>query len=165
MRNSYPLPQIDDLLDRLATACVFSKIDLRAGYHQVSIEDADVHKTAFLTRYGLFEFVVLPFGLTGAPATFQRLMNSTFARWLDDFVTVYLDDILVFSPDEATHEAHLQKVLTRLREAKLFAKRSKCEFGLPSVEYLGHFVGGGQRWMDPSKIEAVRSWEAPTTVK
>ena len=131
------------MLDRLSHARWFSKIDLRSGYHQIAIEEADIHKTAFLTRYGLFEFTVLLFGLCNAPSTFQRLMNATFSEWLDVFLTVYLDDILIFSATAEEHERHLRLVLERLRERKLFAKRSKCTFGTDNVDYLGHFVGRG----------------------
>ena len=114
IKDRYPLPRIDDILDKLAHARVFSKIDLRSGYHQVAINPPDVHKTAFLTRYGLFEFVVLPFGLCNAPSTFQRLMNGILHDMVDNFVTVYLDDILIYSNSEDEHEQHLRAVLERL---------------------------------------------------
>ena len=124
--DAYPIPRIDALLDTLSGAGVFSLIDLQSGYHQVRIAEGHEFKTAFTSRWGLYEFVVMPFGLCNAPATFQRLMNTVLRDHLDEFVTVYLDDILVFSPDVETHETHLRWVLTQLRKHKLQAKRSKC---------------------------------------
>src|ERR1700759_1283401 len=128
IKNKYPLPRIDELLDRLQGARYFSKIDLRNGDHQVRIADEDIHKTAFRTRYGHFEFLVLPFGLTNAPATFMHLMHQIFREYLDDFVVVFLDDILGFSKTLAENRIHVPKILSILRKEKLFAKESKCEF-------------------------------------
>ncbi|KAJ9511713.1 hypothetical protein QJQ45_018018 [Haematococcus lacustris] len=136
IKNRYPLPRIDNLLDRLHGASVFSKIDLRQGYHQIRIAPEDIPKTAFRTRYGHFEFTVMPFGLCNAPATFQRLMNDIFRQELDDCVIVYLDDILIFSRSHADHAQHLRRVLGLLQEHKLYAKLSKCEFGLSQTEFL-----------------------------
>ena len=127
IKNKYPLPRIDELLDRLLGAKYFSKIDLRSGYHQVRIAPEDVYKTAFNTRYGHFEFLVLPFGLTNAPATFI-LMQEVFQPFLDKFVIIFLDDILIYSKTKEEHERHLRMVLQTLRENKLYAKKSKCEF-------------------------------------
>lgn len=164
IKNRYPLPRIDDLLDQVQGAKVFSKIDLRSGYYQVRIAAQDVEKTAFRTRYGHYEFLVMPFGLTNAPATFMALTNDVFREYLDRFVIVYLDDILVYSPDEATHAQHLRLVLQRLRDNKLYAKASKCEFYKASVEFLGHVVDADGMRPDPKKVAAVQEWPRPTTV-
>ena len=164
VKNSYPLPRVDELFDRLEGAKFFSKIDLRSGYHQIRIDPADVPKTAFRTRYGHFEFKVLPFGLTNAPATFMHLMHQTFRECLDSFVLVFLDDILIYSKTLEEHKRHVSDVLSRLRAAKLFAKESKCELFQTEVEFLGHHVGrGGVRMME-DKIQAVKEWPAPTKV-
>ena len=128
IKNKYPIPRINDLLDQLAGATVFSKMDLRSGYHQIKIRKEDIPKTAFVTRYGSYEYTVMSFGLTNAPATFMRLMNSIFMDYLDKFVVIYIDDILIYSKTNEEHEEHLRLVLTRLREHRLYAKFSKCEF-------------------------------------
>ncbi|KAK9044741.1 hypothetical protein V6N11_058633 [Hibiscus sabdariffa] len=130
IKNKYPLPRIEDLFDQLRDASVFSKIDLRSGYYQMKVKDADVPKIAFRTRYGHFEFLVMPFGLTNAPATFMDLMNRVFKPYLDKFVVVFIDDILIYSCNKDEHAEHLQIVLQTLREHQLFAKFSKCEFWL-----------------------------------
>jgi hypothetical protein len=164
VKNSYPLPRVDELFDRLEGAKFFSKIDLRSGYHQIRIDPDDVPKTAFRTRYGHFEFLVLPFGLTNAPATFMHLMHQTFRGCLDSFVLVFLDDILIYSRTLDEHKRHVAEVLSRLRAAKLFAKESKCELFQTEVEFLGHHVGrDGVRMME-DKIQAVKEWPAPTKV-
>jgi hypothetical protein len=128
IKNKYPLPRIDDIFDQLKGACVFSKIDLRSGYHQLRIRHSDIPKTAFVTCYGLYEFTVMSFGLTNAPAYFMYLMNKVFMEYLDKFVVVFIDDILIFSKNEEDHEEHLRLVLQKLREHQLYAKFSKCEF-------------------------------------
>jgi hypothetical protein len=128
IKNKYPLPRIDDLFDQLKGASVFSKIDLRSGYHQLRVREEDVQKTAMRTRYGHYEFVVMPFGLTNAPSVFMDLMNRVFRKYLDLFVVVFIDDILVYSTNHQEHEEHLKKVLDILREERLFAKLKKCEF-------------------------------------
>ena len=133
IKNKYPLPRIDTLFDQLAGAKVFSKIDLRSGYHQIKIRPQDIPKTAFSTRYGLYEYLVMSFGLTNAPAFFMYLMNSVFMPELDKFVVVFIDDILIYSKNNEEHEQHLRIVLTRLQEQKLYAKFSKCEFWLDRV--------------------------------
>jgi hypothetical protein len=128
IKNKYPLPRINDLFDQLAGATIFSKMDLISGYHQIKIRTEDIRKTAFTTRYGLYEYTVMSFGLTNALATFMRLMNSVFMEYLDKFVVVYIDDILIYSKTEEEHAEHLWLVLTKLREHRLYAKFSKCEF-------------------------------------
>ena len=164
IKNSYPLPRIDELFDRLQGARFFTKLDLRSGYHQIRIHRSDVAKTAFRTRYGHFEFLVLPFGLTNAPATFMHLMHQTFRAFLDDFVLVFLDDILIYSRTLEEHERHVKQVLEVLRKEKLYAKESKCELFKEEVEFLGHYVGrDGVRMMD-DKLAAVADWPVPTKV-
>ncbi|KAJ9520936.1 hypothetical protein QJQ45_014130 [Haematococcus lacustris] len=164
IKNKYPLPRVENMLDRLHGATVFSKIDLRQGYHQIRIAPEDIPKTAFSTRYGHFEFTVLPFGLCNAPATFQRLMNDIFRQELDDHVIVYLDDILIFSRTHEEHAKHLDRVLSLLRQHKLYAKLSKCEFGRSQTEFLGHIITSTGIACDPSKLAAINSWPVPTTV-
>ena len=164
IKNRYPLPRIDEMLDRLYQAQFFSKIDLRSGYHQIRIAPEDVPKTAFRTRYGHYEFLVVPFGLTNAPATFQTLMNDIFREQLDKFVLVYIDDILIYSQDLSTHLEHVQDVLQKLREHKLYAKLSKCEFLKETTEYLGFLISKQGIQVDPKKIEAISKWSQPTTV-
>ena len=164
VKNRYPLPRIDDLFDQLQGKTVFSKIDLRSGYHQSRIKDEDIPKTAFRTRYGHYEFMVMSFGLTNAPAAFMDLMNRVFKDYLDRFVIVFIDDILIYSSSEEEHEYHLRLVLQRLREHQLYAKFSKCEFWLPQVAFLGHIVGKDGILVDPSKIEAVKNWPRPASV-
>ncbi|GJS01963.1 putative reverse transcriptase domain-containing protein [Tanacetum coccineum] len=164
IRNRYPLSRIDDLFDQLQGAKYFSKIDLRSGYHQLRVREQDISKTAFRTRYGHYEFLVMPFGLTNAPAVFMDLMNRIFHEYLDKFVIVFIDDILVYSKSEEEHERHLRIVLEILRHKKLYAKFSKCEFWLQQVAFLGHIVSADGIIMDPSKVEAITKWPRPTTV-
>ena len=140
VKNKYPLPRIDDLFDQLKCASIFSKIDLRSGYHRLKIKDVDVHKTTFRTRYGHFEFLVMPFGLKNAPAAFMDLMNRVFLPYVDQFVIVFIDDILVYSKDRENHDTHLRVVLETLRKEKLYAKLRKCEFWLNEVSFLGRIV-------------------------
>ncbi|KAA0036584.1 ty3-gypsy retrotransposon protein [Cucumis melo var. makuwa] len=164
VKNRYPLPRIDDLFDQLQGATVFSKIDLRSGYHQLRIKDGDVPKTAFRSKYGHYEFIVMSFGLTNAPAVFMDLMNRVFREFVDTFVIVFIDDILIYSKTEAEHEEHLRMVLQTFRDNKLHAKFSKCEFWLKQVSFLGHVVSKAEVSVDPAKIEAVTSWTRPSTV-
>ncbi|KAL0544114.1 hypothetical protein IC582_019225 [Cucumis melo] len=164
VKNRYPLPRIDDLFDQLQGATVFSKIDLRSGYHQLRIKDEDIPKTAFRSRYGHYEFIVMSFGLTNAPAVFMDLMNRVFREFLDTFVIVFIDDILIYSKTEAEHEEHLRMVLQTLRDNKLYAKFSKCEFWLKQVSFLGHVISKAGVSVDPAKIEAVTGWTRPSTV-
>ena len=163
IKNKYPLPRIDDLFDQLQGANHFSKIDLRSGYHQLRVRECDIPKIAFRTRYGHFEFVVMSFGLTNAPAVFMDLMNRVFKPYLDSFVVVFIDDILIYSRGEEEHKSHLRIVLQTLREKQLFAKFSKCEFWLKEVAFLGHVVSGDGIKVDPKKTEAVKNWPRPLT--
>jgi hypothetical protein len=164
VKNKYPLPRIDDLFDQLKDAKVFSKIDLRSGYHQVRIKDEDISKTAFRTRYGHYEFTVVPFGLSNAPAVFMCLMNGVFRNYLDKFVIVFLDDILVYSKTEEEHEQHLRMVLQVLREHQLYAKLSKCSFYQKQIHYLGHIISEEGIVVDPEKVQAIQEWPAPRNV-
>src|SRR6187401_609663 len=164
IKNKYPLPRISDLYDQLAGSSVFSKMDLRLGYHQIKIRNGDIPKTAFVTRYGHYEYTVMSFGLTNAPATFSRLMNSIFMEYLDKFVVVYLDDILIFSKNKEDHAEHLRLVLEKLREHQLYAKFSKCEFWLKEVRFLRHVISEEGIAVDPVKVQAVTEWLAPTSV-
>ena len=161
VKNKYPLPRIDELLDQLKGAKWFSKIDLASGYHQIPLEPNDIRKTAFRTRYGHYEFVVMPFGLTNAPAAFMKMMNSVFRDFLDEFVIIFIDDILIYSKDEESHRKHLRAVLERLREHKLYAKLSKCSFWQKSIGFLGHIVSDQGISVDPEKIRAIKDWPRP----
>ena len=163
IKNRYPLPRIDDLFDQLQGASYFSKIDLRSGYHQLRVLEGDIPKTAFRTRYGHYEFVVMPFGLTNAPAVFMDLMNRVCRPFLDKFVIVFIDDILIYSRSQEEHSKHLRQVLETLRAEKLYAKFSKCEFWIREVDFLGHVVSKEGIYVDPSKIKAIDSWTTPRT--
>ncbi|XP_019239739.1 PREDICTED: uncharacterized protein LOC109219721 [Nicotiana attenuata] len=167
IKNKYPLPRIDDLFDQLQGARVFSKIDLRSGYHQLKIRDSNVPKTAFRTRYGHYEFLVMSFGLTYAPAAFTDLMNRLFRPYIVSFVIVVIDDILIYSHSLGEHEQHLRVVLQTLREQKLYAKFSKCEFWLESVAFLGHLLltqkGAPFCWSDDCEESFQKLKEALTT--
>ena len=164
IRNQYPLSRIDDLFDQLQGAKVFSKIDLSSCYHQLRVHDEDVSKTAFRTRYGHFEFLVMPFGLTNAPAAFMDLMNRIFRPYLDKFVIVFIDDILIYLDSGEKHVEHLRIVLQSLREHRLYSKLSKCQFWLDSVAFLGHIVSAEEVSVDPQKVEAIVNWKPPTSV-
>ena len=161
IKNRYPLPRIDDLFDQLRGARVYSKIELRMGYHQLRVREADLPKTAFRMRYGHFEFMVMPFRLTNAPARFMDLMHRVFQPYLDWFVVVFLDDILIYSQFEEEHEDHLMVILHLLRDHQLYAKFSKCEFWLIEVRFLGHVVSALNVSVNLEKVEAVMSWERP----
>nr|CAD40090.2 OSJNBb0012A12.12 [Oryza sativa Japonica Group] len=164
IKNKYPLPRIDDLFDQLKGATVFSKIDLRSGYQQLRIKEEDIPKTAFTTRYGLFEYTVMSFGLTNAPTIFMNLMNKVFMEYLDKFVVVFIDDILIYSRTKEEHEEHLRLALEKLREHQLYAKFSKCEFWLSEVKFLGHVISAGGVAVDPSNVEFITNWKQPKTV-
>jgi hypothetical protein len=164
-KNRYPIPLIGDLIDRLKSAKIFSKIDLRAGYNNIRIRPGDEWKTAFRTRYGLFEYLVMPFGMTNAPATFQYFMNDIFHDMVDVFVIIYLDDILIFSNNLDEHRVHVKTVLERLRQHNLHAKPEKCDFHTTSVEYLGVIITPDGVKMDPSKVKTIIDWPTPKSVK
>ncbi|GKB10127.1 putative reverse transcriptase domain-containing protein [Tanacetum coccineum] len=163
VKNRYPLPRIDDLFDQLQGSSVYSKIDLRSGYHQLRIREEDIPITAFRTRYGHYEFQVMPFGLTNAPAVFMDLMNRVCKPYLDKFVIVFIDDILIYSKNKEEHEKHLKIILELLKKEQLYAKFSKCDFWLESVQFLGHVINNKGVHVDPAKVEAIRNWSAPTT--
>ncbi|CAI7927016.1 unnamed protein product, partial [Closterium sp. NIES-54] len=164
IKNKYPLPHVEELFDMLGEATVFSKLDLRSGYHQIRLAEDDISKTAFRTRYGQFEFRVLPFGLTNAPATFMGLMNNIFQPFLDRFVIVFLDGILIFSKSLEEHAQHLRIVLDTLRQHRLYAKLSKCTFDRSSIGFLGHVISSQGIAMDPAKVQCLADWPAPRTV-
>ncbi|WVZ80320.1 hypothetical protein U9M48_027806 [Paspalum notatum var. saurae] len=164
IKNKYPLPHIDILFDQLAGAKVFSKIDLKSGYYQIKIREEDIPKTAFSTRYGLYEYLVMSFGLTNTPDFFIYMMNSVFMNELDKFVLVFIDDILIYSKSEEEHKEHLRIVLNRLREHKLYAKFSKCAFWLKEVSFLGHILSEKGVAVNPSKVKDVLNWKQPETV-
>jgi hypothetical protein len=164
IKNKYPLPRIEDLFDQMRGVKVFSKIDLRSGYRQLKIRMEDIPKTAFTSRYGLYEFTVMSFGLTNAPAYFMYLMNKVFMEYLNKFVVVFIDDILVFSRNEEEHEEHFRLVLQKLQEHQLYAKFSKCDFWLKEVSFLGHIITDGGIVVDPSKVQDVLNWNPPKNV-
>ncbi|GJR04777.1 putative reverse transcriptase domain-containing protein [Tanacetum coccineum] len=163
VKNRYPLPRIDDLFDQLQGSSIYSKIDLRSGYHQLRVREQDIPKTAFRTRYGHYEFQVMPFGLTNAPAVFMDLMNRVCKPYLDKFVIVFIDDILIYSKDEKEHEEHLKAILELLKKEKLYAKFSKCEFWIPKVQFLEHVIDSRGIHVDPAKIESIKDWASPKT--
>ncbi len=164
IKNKYPIPLIADLFDQLGRARYFTKLDLRSGYYQVRIAEGDEPKTACVTRYGSYEFLVMPFGLTNAPATFCTLMNKVFHPYLDKFVVVYLDDIVIYSTTLEEHVDHLRTVFQVLRENKLYVKREKCSFATEEVTFLGHKIKDGKLMMEQDKVRAIQEWEAPTKV-
>ncbi|GJY47149.1 putative reverse transcriptase domain-containing protein [Tanacetum coccineum] len=163
LKNHYPLPRIDDLFDQLQGSSVYSKIDLRSGYHQLRVREEDIPKTAFRTRYGHYEFQVMPFGLTNAPAVFTDLMNRVCKSFLGKFVIMFIDDILIYSKNKKEHEEYLKAVLELLKKEKLYAKFSKCEFWIPKVQFLGHVIDSQGIHVDPAKIESIKDWESPKT--
>jgi hypothetical protein len=165
IKNKYPLPRIEDMFDQLREANVFSKIDMRSGYHQLRIRPSDIPKTAFITKYGLYKFTVMSFGLTNAPAFFMNLMNSVFMDYLNKFVVVFIDDILIYSQSEEEHVGHLRMVLQRLREHQLYAKLSKCEFWIDEVLFLGHIINKEGLVVDPKKVADILNWKAPTDAR
>jgi hypothetical protein len=165
IRNMFPIPVVDELLDELSDACFFSKLDLHNGYHQVRMEPTDVEKTAFRTHHDHFEFLVMSFGFTNAPATFQALMNDILHDFIRVFVLVFFDDILIFSDSWSAHLQHVHAILGRLREHSLAVKQSKCSFGASTVAYLGHVNSAEGVAMDADKVATVRSWPTPCIVR
>jgi hypothetical protein len=158
------LPRIEDLFNQMRGARVFSKIDLRSGYHQMKIRPSNIPKTAFSTRYGLYEYTVMSFGLTNAPAYFMNLMNKVFMEYLDIFVVVFIDDILIYYKSDSDHEEHLRLVLQKLRDNQLYTKYNKCEFWIDEVSFLGHIISNGGITVDPAKVKGIVVWSIPTTV-
>ena len=164
VKNKFPLSRIKDLFDQLAGASVFLKINLRLSYHQLKIRKEDEPETAFCTRYRHYGFLLLPFGLTNGPAFFMDLMNRVFRPFLDKFIIVFIDDILVYSKTREEHANHLRMVLKTLEEHKLYAKLKKCEFWLEKVQFLGHIVTKDGISVDLTKVEAIVNWPRPTNV-
>nr|GEV16523.1 putative reverse transcriptase domain-containing protein [Tanacetum cinerariifolium] len=163
VKNHYPLPRIDDLFDQLQGLSVYSKIDLRSGYHQLRVCVEDIPKTAFRTRYGHYEFQVMPFGLTNALAVFMDLMNRVCKPYLDKFVIVFIDDILIYSKNKEEHEDHLKLILELLKKEELYAKIFKCEFWIPKVQFLRHVIDSKGIHVDPAKIDSIKDWASPKT--
>ena len=159
VKNNYPLPRIEDLFDQLNGDCYFLKIDLRSRYHQLRVRDSDISTTSFCTRYGHFEFVVMPFGLKNSPSAFMDMMNRIYHLYLDQFVVVFVEDILIYSKGRAEHEQHLQLALLVLRENQLYDKLEKCDFLLQEIQFLGHMMSKEGISVDPTKVETVMRWE------
>jgi hypothetical protein len=164
IKNKYPLPRIEVLFDQMRGVRVFSKIYLRSGYHQMKIRPSDIPKMAFSTQYGLYEFIIMSFSLTNALAYFMNLMNKVFMEYLDRFVMVFIDDILIYSKNDSDHEEHLRLVLQKLRDNQLYAKFSKCEFWLDEVPFLGHVISNGGISANPVKVREIVGWKIPSSV-
>jgi Reverse transcriptase (RNA-dependent DNA polymerase) len=162
--NNASLPRSDEMFDRLGGARVFSKLDLKTGFHQIRIRPEDIEKTAFNTKYGQFEYLVMPMGLCNGPETFQTLMNEIFYDCIDEFLVVYMDDLLVFSKNEEDHLKHLNTVLSRLKEHELYVSTKKCAFMSTEMEFLGFIVGREGLRMDPTKIKVIEDWPRPESV-
>ncbi|GJV79169.1 putative nucleotidyltransferase, ribonuclease H [Tanacetum coccineum] len=163
VKNRYPLPRIDDLFDQFQGSNIYSKIDLRLGYHQLRVREEYIPKTAFRTQYGYYEFQFMPFGLTNAPAVFMDLMNRVCKPYLDKFVIVFIDDILIYSRDEKEHKEHLETILELLKKEELYAKFSKCKFWIHTMKFLRHVIDSSGIHVDPTKIEAIKNWASLTT--
>ncbi|GJR51765.1 putative reverse transcriptase domain-containing protein [Tanacetum coccineum] len=163
VKNRYPLPRINDLFDQLQGSSVYSKIDQRSGYHQLRVREKDILKTAFRTPYSHYEFQVMPFGLTNAPTVFMNLMNRVCKSYLDKFVIVFIDDILIYSKSKQEHEEHLKLILKFLKNKELYANFSKCEFWIPKVQFFYHVIDSQGIRVDPAKIESIKDWASPKT--
>ncbi|GKD11452.1 putative reverse transcriptase domain-containing protein [Tanacetum coccineum] len=164
VKNRYPLPRINDLIDQLQDSSVYSKIDPRSGYYQLRVREEDIPKTAFKTRYGHYKFQVMSFGLTNAPAVFMDLMNRVCKPYLDKFMIVFIDDILIYSKSKQEHEEHLKLILELIKKVELYAKFSKCEFLIPKVQFLGHVINSHDIYVNPAKIESIKDWASPKTL-
>lgn len=165
IKDKFPIPVVEELLDELNGSKFFTKLDLRAGYHQVRVHPDGIAKTAFRTHHGHFEFLVMPFGLTNAPATFQSLMTEVLQKFLRKCVLVFFDDILIYSKSWSEHLQHLKAVLSTLRDHSLKIKRSKCAFATTSVHYLGHVISAEGVSMDSNKVQSVKTWPQPTSTR
>nr|GEZ97475.1 putative reverse transcriptase domain-containing protein [Tanacetum cinerariifolium] len=163
VKNRYPLLRIDDLFDQLQGSSVYSKINFRSGYHQLRVREEDILNTAFRTRYGHYEFQVIPFGLTNVPAVFMDLMNRMCKPYLDKFKIVFIDDILIYSKNKKEHEEHLKAILELLKKEELYAKFSKCEYWIPKVQFLNHVIDSQGIYVDLAKIESIKDWASPKT--
>ncbi|UPX10500.1 uncharacterized protein EKO05_0001158 [Ascochyta rabiei] len=165
IKNRYPIPLVSEIMDRLSKAKVFTKLDLRDAYHRLQIKEGDEWKTAFKTRYGHFEYLVMPFGLANAPATFQSYIHRALGGLLDRICVVYLDDILIYSQNEEDHDKHVEEVLDCLVEWGMFAKASKCVFSSKSVEFLGFVITPDGVVMDPKRVRTITEWPEPSSYK
>ncbi|GKC40401.1 putative reverse transcriptase domain-containing protein [Tanacetum coccineum] len=163
VKNRYPLPRIDNLFDQLQGSSVYYKIDLQSGYHQLRVREEDISKTSFRTWYGHYEFQVMSFGLTNAPAIFMDLMNRVYKPYVDKFVIVFIDDILIYLKRKKEHEEHLEAILKLLKKEEFYAKFAKCEFWIPKVQFLGHMIDSQGIHVDPAKIKSIKDWASPKT--
>ncbi|GKD35722.1 putative reverse transcriptase domain-containing protein [Tanacetum coccineum] len=161
VKNRYPLPRIDDLLDQLQGSSVYSKTKLRSCYHQLRVHEEDILKTAFMTRYGHYEFQVMPFGLTNAPTVSMDLMNQVCKMYMDKFVIIFIDEILIYSKNKEEHEEHLKLIFEFHKKEELYAKFSKCDFWLSKVQFLGHVIDSEGIHVDPAKFKSIKDWASP----